>query len=570
MSQPALHVKQDQIIVKGLCYSDLMQRELDFPVDPIHKHEGISLSTKLEAIECTCRGEEENACRRILPVGINTTPVIVYNNCARTLYAAYRRQLKLVPKTDPIVGDKLRQFMDNYYNKYCDEHIKNFDYSYSQWYNSMVRSKQDSIDQINLADILKVKYGLFCKREKQEMGGKNRAISSICQCTKYVMGPVVWALEEVADVHFPGYCGKMSWEQLETFYEETYAAGFTHVVQGDGSGFDLTQNNSVKYIDRKIYSKIADYGKVHHVEGDVFKDVSNRLKRKMEAQLYTKTSGTLKQSTAMVDGTVFSGSSDTTMMNTLRMSIYIMFTMEQAGLEYGKDYVHKCKGDDFVIFTKELHDFDTMFYKYWCKPIKDANTYDYSPYGIGQILKFLKVSGYDGIDFCSTTVIPYGDGKFKIVRKPERVNPMSHYSRMALSMSSAELKQYYLDLADSMETSCGKIPYYNDYTIAFRHHASLITAEPIRRKNGKGRKIMPCDGHRQIGHNNDDKFDAYDQDFRRVVNERKSSRVVPNEVVLNYFNDKYHLTSFDLENHAKMLLKSEKQIFDYITGTINI
>lgn len=428
-----------------------MEKEADFPLCDKHKVD-CDLSYKIEDIECTCRGELQPACKVILPIGINSQKVIVYNSCKRTVYAAFKRQLKRVIQPDPEVVKDLQKFMEQYFKDYVEPHLIEFQYSYSQWFNSMPYHKQQKILNIDKQKLAYNEYGLFCKREKQEFGGKNRAILNISSETKFVMGPIVWFLEEIAAQHFPGYCGGKNWDQLEAMLTKNYKDGYTTTVQGDGSGYDLSQHYENKHIDRLIYTFIADNCNIHHVDPQIFKSVSTARYRKMKAT-YTKDGRMYTLGNAIIDGTVFSGSSDTTFGNTLRMAIYNMFTLHKAGLEYEKDYRLICKGDDFCVFTKDAHlDYEKLYYKYWCQPIKKPWEHDYTPYGIGNILKFLKVGDYSDFDFCSTVCIPdYDKAIFKLARKPERMNPLNHYSRAALSMSKGELKQYYHEMAFAIQ-----------------------------------------------------------------------------------------------------------------------
>lgn len=553
-----------------------MDKELAVPVDTRHPYVGLPLDTPLIDVECTCKGEEVAGCKSILPVSDNTPKVIVYNSCKRTLFASMKRQLRRTPLPHPDVVPLLHQFMDEYFSKYVEPHLRDFDYSYSEWYNSMPVHKQDAIDRVdtrNYANLVKNEYGLFCKREKQEMGGKNRAISNISQESKYVMGPVVWALESIAAEHFPGYCGPLNWQQQEEFYNSCFDQGYQYVVQGDGSAFDLSQANDCKYIDRLIYNYLADNGKIHHVPSEVFKTVATATHRTLKATYVVN--GRIKTlGKARVEGTVFSGSSDTTFGNTLRMAIYNMFTMHMAGLKYKEDYVLKSKGDDFFVLSRVNLDWNKAYYKYWIPAIKDPNNYAYEPKGIGQILKFLVVGDYSSLDFCSTTVCPYicpdtRKQKFKILRKPDRLNHLSHYSRQALSMSNAELKQYYLDLALSFESYAKGLPLYQNYADAYRFYASKIQGASKPYKQGKPSRKKEHDGHR-LTHSNDPllklKNSGYNHDFKQALVTRVSSSAVPHEYVYRHLLYRYNITRLDIQCHSLRLLQQSP--YDHLSGAM--
>jgi hypothetical protein len=549
-----------------------MDKESDFPVDTRHKISGIDITKKVSDIECTCRQDDEFACKRILPVGTNHHTVIVYNSCKRTLYAAFKRQLKKVVPPDPQVVIQLQQFMDRYFDTYILPEIQNFDYSYSEWFNAMPRHKQEAILKVDQEKMDEVVYGLFCKREKQKYGEKNRAISNISQEVKFIMGPVVSMLEEIADKNFPGYCGKKSWNDLEDTYRKNFADGYIYVIQGDGSGFDLSQHNENKHIDFKIYDYLSKNNLIHHVENSLFKKISGMKKRKLKAT-YTYNGKMFTLASAIVNGTVFSGSSDTTFGNTLRMAIYNMFTLEKMGLKYEDDYRILCKGDDFMIFVKELRNYEQHYYKYWSKPIKDPNNYDYSPFGIGQILKFLKVGLYETIDFCSTIVIPdYKKGIFKIARKPDRVNPLGHYSRVALQMSKPELKQYYLDLAMALDISVPKMPLFNELSSGYKKQASYINVTPCRLSQGRQRLIIPDDGHRCIKERVSPdvlKYQVYGRDFYEGLKQRQSSLILDENLVYDFLLENYHISKEDIKQYGLMIQKENmRHIFDPLVDNV--
>lgn len=491
--------------------------------------------TRIQDIPCTCKADHEIALLQVLPVGANTPDVICYNACDRTLFAAFKRQLMRVYEPDPDVLQQFTHFAQQYFNKYIRGHLLDFDYSYTQWYNKMPRNKQVAIDRARQSLEEKppdfVEYGLFCKREKQEAGGKNRAIANIDPVVKYIMGPVTWALEDIADKHFPGYCGKKNWEQLEDKFEQYYKQGFIYVLQGDGSAFDACQDVGLKVIDRMIYNYLADRKLVHHVDNELFRRMSTARLRRLNATRFTKT-GTSHMATATILGTVFSGASDTTLMNTIRMALYNMFTLHRCGLEYGTDYQLLCKGDDFMVFVKtrdlEGRAWEDIYMDVWCPKSKSMQTdYETGSKGkIGVILKFLNVGGYHTIDFCSTTCIPYDAySKFKLARKPTRMDPLAHYSRNAIKFTALEFKQYLLDQATALEVSHGRMPYYRNYIDAYRFWAQTIPGQPKLRITGRQRRILPHDGHRTIEHTDDYdyRYANYGYDFIQGIRLRRST-----------------------------------------------
>lgn len=531
-------------------------------------------TTAIKEIPCTCNNDDEISLMRLLPVGMNSEKVICYNSCQRTLFAAFKRQMMKVYQPSEHIANKqdngdFQEFVKQYFHKYVEPVLSRFDYSYSQWYNKMPRNKQMAMDlaqkeieQKGYPDT--VDYGLFCKREKQIAGGKNRAIANIDPTIKYIMGPVCWALEDLADKFFPGYCGKKSWEDLEDLLCVMHADGFDQVLQGDGSAFDTCQHYELKLIDRLIYNYLADNGKIWHVDPQEFKRIATAELRNLKAKT-TEGGKFISFANAVIRGTVFSGASDTTLMNTLRMALYNMYTLERKGMRYGIDYKLLAKGDDFMVFVKgptwEGQSYQEIYDEIWKKkPKHTTDNFDHNGDNcLGMILKFLVKGLYETIDFCSVTCIPYDDyTKFKLARKPDRMTPLAHYSRNALRMTKGQYKQYLIDQALAIELAMPEMPFYQQYAQAYRYHASLIKAEPERYKTGRARKILPNDGHRHIERNHieqlaENEFYDYGHEFVEGLKWRQSRHKVPASDVYAHLQQHFHISYNDIAFHGDFL-----------------
>lgn len=523
-------------------------------------------TTKVEEIPCTCRGSDEVSLKQILPVGANTPDVICYNSCDRTLFAAFKRQMMRVYEPDPQVAKDFEDYSRQYFNKYVEPVLRTFDYSYTEWFNKQPRHKQDDLlqseKQIQDDGYPQfVEYGLFCKREKQEAGGKNRAIANISPVIKYVMGPICWALEDVAGKFFPGYCGGKSWDDLENLFEQYYSEGYHYVLQGDGSAFDTCQHYELKVIDRLIYQYIADNKLVHHVDADQFARLACAKLRELNAKTFTK-QGVRALGSATIRGTVFSGASDTTLMNTLRMALYNMYTLERAGLVYGEDFKLLAKGDDFIVFVRSPTwrgvDFPSIYARYWKpKPNHTKTNFRENKGALGMILKFLNVGDYDTIDFCSTTCIPYDDHtRFKLARKPNRMVPLAHYSRVALKMSQVEIKQYLIDQAYALRISHGDMPFYRDYAVALYAQAKKIKGKAKMFKTGRPRLTLPDDGHQHRGYSPyEDQFVDYGHDFVEGMKFRFSTHTdITDQEVEEHLLKHFGISAVDIKYHADFLL----------------
>jgi hypothetical protein len=531
--------------------------------------------TKIHDIPCTCTNSDpmpKNAMMQVLPVAQNDDPCIIYNSCLRTLFAAFKRQLKATPRPEKDVMDKFEKFSKDFIDQYITPHIPSFDYSYTEWYAHLTHAKQIKMDKAremyeSLGCPTIVEFGLFCKREVQQDGGKNRAIANISDIVKYIMGPVCWALEAMFTKLFPGYCGNKSGEDLEDWLAETYAAGFVTSLQGDGSGFDLSQHQECKFIDNYIYNLISE--KVHHVNKDHFLYIANMSVRQLNASIFINKSRRTPFS-ARIRGTVFSGSSDTTLMNTIRMALYNHFTLHEAGLTL-YDYKLLAKGDDFMFFINNNHHLAKIKQSYarlWSPKPKDPKALDqnYNRKGLGQIIKFLKIGDFTELDFCSNAVIPYKQNNqtlFRVLRRPERMIELTHYSRKALQYEPGQMKAYFTMLKVMMEKTSGDIPFYRNYLNAFAYWESQIKAPPVTIKLGPPRKQCPIDDTKQ--HSNTykhpslyldfvKKFAVYGTDFLYSVYNRMSSHTIPEEYVYSFLLEKYGLTKTIIDMHANILL----------------
>lgn len=541
-------------------------------------------TTRIEEIPCTCRGEEQDALHQLLPTGANTPEIICYNSCDRTLFAAFKRQMMRVYEPDPQIVEDFQKYTTDYFDKYVEPVLRSFDYSYSQWFNRLPRNKQDAMVQAESEIAEKgypelCEYGLFCKREKQEAGGKNRAIANIEPAIKYIMGPVCWALEDCADKYFPGYCGKKSWDDLENLFQQYYAEGFTYVLQGDGSAFDTCQHYELKLIDRLIYQYLARNHKIWHVNPEDFERLACSEYRELNAKTFGA-GGVRRLGSATIRGTVFSGASDTTLMNTLRMALYNLYTLERLGLKYGVDFKLLAKGDDFIIFSRvpKLNgcDFESLYLRTWRpKPKHMVTNFDDNKGTLGMILKFLNVGDYDTIDFCSVTCIPYANHtKFKLARKPNRMDPLAHYSRATLKLQGKPglIKQYLLDQAMALEISHGSMPFYREYAKAYRVTAARIKAEPQRSASGRPRLQRDNDGHKYLElHEHfefaEREFYDYGHEYIEGLKFRFSTHdEVTDDEVYEHLLKHFSISPVDVQYHYDFLV-GKLQIYDCIADS---
>jgi len=538
--------------------------ELDLKVATSIRHK-ISQMEDINAIECSCKNELQKAAYKIYNTSVNqvSLPVIVWNNCAKTLWASMLRHIAAVPLPDPECIVEYEHFVDNYVMPSLKEHLIEFDYSTSEWYNHLDYKKQQEIDGVKEILNTPCEYNLFCKREIQLVDSphdnyndcglpKTRAIAGPQPVDKFVLGPVSWALEAVFADNFDGYCGGVNWEQLEEKITGYYNEGFEYILQGDGSGFDRTQSHELKYLDRQVYNIVAD--NVHHVEREVFLTKATARYRKLTGK-YFDGGITRNVASVKIDATVTSGNPDTSLMNTARMATFCRFMAHKAHVEVKV----LAKGDDFVIFYKKESEAELLkeqFYKYWSKKNQNLG----KPYGLGIIIKFITTGTFETFDFCSTHLIcDFNRKKFKIVRQWDRIIELGAYSMKALAYSKEQKRQYIYDQAVAMERWAKNMPFYQQY-IDFLYKLSEGEKSTSMSK-GKGKSTRLNDGHR---HNHDTgKYTStfantgYGRDYNYGVSLRQSTTQMEPEVVLAFFREKYNLTpsQFSAQGDTLVVIK---------------
>jgi len=544
--------------------------------------------TPLNNVPCTCH--ENFSAMRVLPdKGFGQKHIVVYNNCQRTLFAAMRRQLKQTATHDDETVSKFTSWFDQKFEKDF-AFLDTFNYSYRQWYQHLEVSKQDEIDkflaqpkhEIEKALMRTTIFEMFCKREKQIVDSydkmpKNRAISGAQVKMKHVMGPVCWALEKYCAKKLKGYVVGTNWATKEEKLKQYYARGLHYTIQGDGSAFDTTQSNALKYIDHCIYRKLVSLGKIHHVNADIFERTATELKREYVGYVYNQGSKEMLFS-AMLDGTVGSGAPDTTLMNTVRMIYYNRYVMEvELGLNEN-EYELWASGDDFVCFVaKPDLPYTEAYYKIFAPPSKDFKVV--LKRGLGMVLKFLKIGLYEDIDFCSTHVVcDYRNGVFKIVRQLNRVDPLCFWSDTAHHYNRYELKLYYKALADSISSWCGTMPYYTQLYHAFLEKSEKqvfsdkemkIAIKKINSATSRHDIVWPNDGQPVDLESSDKPLERY---FLLKDNyyfkDRVSTTDLSSQLYYDFFLYKYKLCKIDVDHAASNL--GSKTINDHLVNQMEV
>jgi hypothetical protein len=433
---------------------------------------------------------------KILGTNINfhEKEVMMYGKNKQTLFAAAKRQMKTAPTPSATVAKDFIQYATSRIENEIGYELDHFSYDVTQWYNHLSAAKQQVIKPIKMyyerPDLhrllysekerqrqLTLHYEAIVKAELQPADGKPRMVCSIPQRIKYTMGPVCWQLEELMAHKLNGYCGGMNLTEMAEKINNYAEQGFTKVVEGDGSAFDNSQDITLKALDRYIYNRIKD--KIYHVPKEEFELLSNLHYKTMDVK-YHDNGKPKTYMTYKVLGTVFSGDSDTTLANTIRMAMYNIYANERSGLKYGVDFVVFSKGDDFsVLYKQRISDtkIRSVYEKYFLgKPVNQYKILDNRRGGLGQICKFLDIGDLSSFKFCSLRSWYVDDSynKITLTRDPKKLYNLALYSIKAKSKNWSELVQYHIDLAVSYEKSYPGIEIFEIMAEAHRREARKI------------------------------------------------------------------------------------------------
>lgn len=407
--------------------------------------------------------------------------VMMYGKNKQTLFAAAKRQMKTAPNPKAKIAKSFVNYAISRIEAEIGSYLDNFSYDITQWYNHLSAAKQKQMDPIMMYysnpdlfyltyseeerdRILTTHYEAIVKAELQPEDGKPRMVCSIPQRIKYAMGPVCWQLEEICAKHLNGYCGGMNLTEMADKINSYAAQGFTKVVEGDGSAFDNSQDISLKAVDRYIYNRILS--KIYHIPEDEFETIANLHYKTMDVK-YHISGKPHTYMTYKVLGTVFSGDSDTTLANTIRMAMYNIYVNEMEGLKYGEDFIVFSKGDDFsVLYKQRISDelIRAIYAKYFLeKPEGDLKIYDNRQYGIGQICKFLEIGDLSSFKFCSLRSWYINDTyeQITLTRDPKKLFGISQYSIKPKQYSKYKLMQYHIQQAIAYQASYKNIEVFD-------------------------------------------------------------------------------------------------------------
>jgi hypothetical protein len=437
-----------------------------------------------------CVSNNHVAVVQIMPVLATAPRILFYDSCFMGLVAACKRHVIRVPDGSDTVLDNIENYMFRIILPELRILLKDFHYSLDVYYNHLTSSQQLEFDRLDLTTLGKRNCCVFCKGEKQQQANeppKNRCISAMCAQHKYVMGAVVYALEQYMK-KFKGYGGGLNWIQTGECYDRWAKNDYT-VIQSDVSGMDRSVKMRLKnIIFDNIYKLIED--KVQHVDRALWDLHAYPILTTMIAKSFVDKS-IVDLGSATVEGTVFSGSCDTTLMNTLVTVIIQRYTLDTYLSNY--DYDLKGKGDDSVVVvfgkpdTIDIRNAYARVY-YFTDQIKSPYMASYFKHGCGMTLKFLQISdSIDDIDFCSTNCFFCKNcNKYRVTRKIDRFIELSPWSSAVVNLPNTVRLAYYQNLYDSNNKWMKGLPIFTQLNNYLRTGVTLNYT-----LSGRQKKILP-------------------------------------------------------------------------------
>lgn len=440
-----------------------------------------------------CNKPERLALTQIMPVLDTTSRLIYYDSCQANLYAAVRRQCTATPNPDDELLDKLQCYFEDTLMPEIRDLLSDFHYSFDVWYNHLDASQQLEIDRLDLDKLETRNANIFCKAEKQEIVNgelpKNRTISAMCTQHKYVMGPIIYSLEQYFK-NFKGYCGGKTWNELGLLYDEWLEKGFTKFVQSDISGMDRSVKRRLMVLIEQIYDHLTPF--VTHVDTATWIKHAFVSKTQIFATYYEdKVPNSLGY--CIVSDKVFSGESSTTWKNTTINTIIMRFIMEKLLHLTPDQYGLADKGDDSgAALPSSISDEDVRRAFYQCyypaKLIKHPFAPYYMRHGTGLTLKYLSISDtLTDADFCSThTFYCYTCKHHRITRKIDRFLTLTPWSDTAHNLTPRQRLAYMHNLYLSNLKWCRGLPIFTQLNDKLRTNVTIKYT-----LNGKPRKHRP-------------------------------------------------------------------------------
>jgi hypothetical protein len=541
--------------VRGKC-SPYEAVDLDLELDPKTKwHLPLPFKPtrdEYNQFECHCYCNEKSMACFIQDPYTELKEPFLYNPCAKNNYLSMRRLAAVNNKPDPKILRQFKHYVDGILKTEIYPMIDQyFQYDVNQWFNHLNAAKQDQVAQFipgsdryipySLPEEIDTNYENFVKTEKQ-LGSinewpKTRAICSPTSALKYLMGPPVLALEKLFKKKFLGYRVPLTWDEQEKELMNDYMEGFTQQLSGDASGYDNSRTIELKRIvDFPIYRYLQEKGMITHVSKQQWEAVFKEYRKvKMVVRINKRM---VNLGSMSILGRTFSGSPDTTFMNTITMALVIRFIHEHLLKMNPLEYKPWTKGDDFAVryqIGADLEKIKKAYYQVFA--LKTKGYQQGETHGLGLTAKFLQQGGIENMEFCSQEFF-WNRGAIKIVRIIERVIDNDPWSRK-LAQGGINTQVCFAIMEAAQKWSRGN----NIFTAIYTKIIESTKQRIVKNKIGKSKERLPLLLDNQ---NYSDRIGGYWEQQQLI--ERISEQTIDPYDYENHINQKYGLSYVDIIN----------------------
>lgn len=509
-----------------ICASDAMFEDMTQP-----KKLGIEwasqfslMPTEHEFSAITCVDVSPGKLIQILPNFTTDTHVSCYHNCYKTVLVAVFRQIEAVCRPTVTFLNDFSNFFDSILVE-IDDCTKNLMGSFNIYWNHLTLKQQKEIDDLIDMDeddpkLFEYSITPFCKCDKQlGFKCKCRAISAVNRYDKFLLGPICYDAEHrLRKAKFKGYSIGLNWKQKIDKMNEWKARDFK-IVSTDLRGFDRTNDMFMKRI-------------VHHKTYKLlFKNATklltkNILKHCMSDKVKLIISHKLKNFEGSIDefvniiGTVFSGKSCTTLLNTIMMIALLRFIAEKYLNLTPEQYDLQVSGDDgnlalpsYISDERIKNAYDLVFVNDKMSSCKILSPL--AAYGSGMCIKTMTIGDTETTNFCSTHVYYCAACQNHFfTRDLEKFVKLTSYSVSATQFNSNQLQIYSQNLYYANSLWINNLP-------IFRAVNERLRTDAIGNLDST---IKPSKSRRRLDQQEQLYFDEYfKEDNDEIVNTLKYS-----------------------------------------------
>jgi hypothetical protein len=429
-----------------------------------------------------CNRDQHKIYKNILPApNTRDWPISVYHVCPMTTLTALMRHSLPSQGYDYDIIGMYNKFVDEVYFPQVEKVLQKFKYHVNGWYNHLFTKQQDEVQKYIdgvVTDKVQtdLEFDIIPKTEIQ-LGGRDdckvRAICAPKAWAKYVCGPVMHALEKLFRKEFDSWGTGYSYDDKCEWLNNNCTETDNLVVSLDISGLDRSVRNEHKRIGFKVYNWLVDNDKITHVKPGDFLEIATAPNKTIVAT-YSDNKDRVRIAKATVDGTVASGSADTSFLNTLIMDSVVQFMLHS----YRIKAKAKVASDDVIIVLPIMpkNEIVDMLSAIFSHPNAEK------PVGIGLVVKEFKITKPIDATPCSTELYLCDQCGYRMTRKLDRFCKMTPYSIKCLGYSKHQQAAHLNALSIANERWCKGLPIYRAYNKIMRTGVNVDVLKSSRRK----------------------------------------------------------------------------------------